>query len=147
MNQSLFTLFLAVVLLCGVAFYFSVDMSHEDSTASELQMLPEIGIIAERLESMDERMMEMEQRFDSMSDRPVAQSVNRSLDAETINRMIAEALDERGPTMFQDAMGEGANEEMVAAAKEKLLNASIAQLLDPKFQGQGREELWDQLKE
>ena len=147
MNQNTLTLLLGVALLGGLAFYFVGSGDEGKDSTSDAQILPEIAMIAERLESMDERMLKMEQRLDSSANRPVSQGVDRSLDAETINQMIADALDQRGSSILPESQAEDRSEELIAEANDKLLNDSIAKLLDPNFSGQNREELWDQLKE
>lgn len=146
MNQQTLAILLGLGLFCGLALYFLMPTDLEPDS-SELQLLPEIAMLAEQLESIDERMVGMEQRLDSMSDRPVARETNSGLDEETISRLIADALEERGTTGLGEANATGESEAMIAAAKEKLLNDSISKFLDPNFQGDGREELWDQLKE
>jgi len=138
---------LAALLLCGAALFMTTQRNEADSDSADLQILPQIGLIAERLENMDDRMVAMEQQVDAMESRPAGSNMDRSLDAETINRMIAQALEEQGSTSVEGAKGAGVSEEASAVANERLLNDSIAKLLDPNFQGDDREKLWDQLKE
>lgn len=147
MNTNHVFLLLAALLLCGVGLFMTTQMGEADSDSAELQILPQIGLIAERLESMDDRMVAMEQQVDAMASRPAGSNIDRSLDAETINRMIAQALEEQGGVFVQEAKGDGAEEKASAAAKERLLNDSIAKFLDPNFESEDREKLWDQLKE
>jgi len=147
MNQTHIILILAALMLGGVAVFMSQSMMEDNPTVPTAVSTAQLESIASHLESMDERMVKMEQRLDSVSNRPSGSGVDRSLDADSVNRMIAQALQDHGSMMVEEGMADGASEEEIAQKRAQFLDHSIAKFLDPNFTSDDREALWDQLKE